>query len=278
MPRYPGMLPHHRPPLELTLEPASAGLIKDVFMRIEQPEVHGAPAEPDVFETLGQFYHALEIALTTLSGSHDLFANPQLACQLSDPSYYAPVAYDAEDSGGLVLVNDLESALTAIEIIVYQGEGLSTERWADPAHQELTHYSKLLQISDGTSPLGSVRAVGPGPVTREFPAELQPVSNLFNAGYRYLFYILSDLFTAHPDKSSAVGNMYQLMAGVMSELALFLVRQPLDNGTFAGPTFEIFAFASDDREAELAALAGEVAETYPELAGVNDAIGALRPK
>ena len=74
MPSYPMELPHHRPPLTLDLAPASDHLIEGVLMRIEQPEVHGAPAQPDEFETLGQFYHALEIGLEGLAGTAELFA------------------------------------------------------------------------------------------------------------------------------------------------------------------------------------------------------------
>jgi rubrerythrin len=276
MPTYPGLLPHHVPPLELGLAPASPQLIREVFMRIEQPETHGAPAEADAFETLGQFYHALEIGIADLAERFDLFGDPQAVCQLSDPSFYSPVAFDAEDSGGLMLVDSVESAEAAIEVIVHQGEGLSTERWADPAHQELTHYFKLLQITNGTSPLGTVRAVRPGPRTADFPEALRPVSDIFNASYRYLFFVLADLFGPLTNKGSTVGRMYQLMANLMSDLALYLVRQPIGGSEFAGPTFEIFEFGSDDRDVELASLAEQVAELHPDLAQIVEAVAALR--
>ena len=273
---YPGLLPHHQPPLELNLAPCSLELVHDVLMRIEQPEAHGAPAEPDVFETLGQFYHALELAIADLSERFDLFADPQADHQLSDPAFYTPVAYDAEDSGGLMLIDGTETALAAIEVIVHQGEGLSTERWADPDHQELTHYHKLLQISDGTSPLGSVRPLKPNPRTAEYPEQLRQVSDLYNASYRYLFLILAELFGPLDDKSRAVQRMYRLMAHVMSELALFLVRQPLPDGQSAAPTFEIFEFDSTDPHEELMALATEAAEAYPELAELPEALASLK--
>jgi hypothetical protein len=265
IPTYPMLLPHHRPPLELALVPCSEAAIRDVFMRIEQPEVHGAPDEADVFETLGQFYHALEHGIQYLAEHEDLFASPQAECQLSDPSFYAPVAFDAEDSGGLMLVEDPESALAAIEIIVHQGEGLSTERWADPAHQELTHYYKLLQIADGISPLGPVLPVRPGPRTAGYPPALRPVSDLFNAVYRRVFFVLDELFSPSGDKPSTVTTLYRLMADTMSKLAHFLVHQDLGDGTHAAPTFEIYEFG-DDPEAELRALADTVNTTYPDLA------------
>jgi hypothetical protein len=156
IPRYPSQLPHHDPPLDLNLAPMTQRQLVEVFMRIEQPEGHGAPAEPDNYETLGQFYHAIAESLEGLSELHNLFADPQLDRQMSDKSFYAPVAYDAEDSGGLVAITNLETAVEAIEIIVHQGEGLSEDRWADPDHKELPHYHKLLQIAEGVSPLGRV--------------------------------------------------------------------------------------------------------------------------
>lgn len=271
IPTYPGLVPHHVPPLELRLEPCSQEQVREVFMRIEQPEVYGAPPEPDMYETLGQFYHALESAITGLAEAHDLFADPQAESQLADPSFYSPVAYDAEDSGTLVLVDSPESALEAIEIIVHQGEGLGTERWADPSHQELTHYYKLVQIETGVSPIREVLPVASSPRSSDYPVPLRRVSDLFNAGYRYLYLLLDDLFQPSRDKTAHVGRLYRLMTGVMSPVALFLVRQPLGGGTNAAPTFEVHEFSTDPEE-ELAALASGAADAYPELADVAAAV------
>lgn len=265
IPTYPMLLPHHRPPLELALGPCSEAVIRDVFMRIEQPQVHGAPDEPDVFETLGQFYHALEHGIEELARGADIFGDPQADCQLSDSSFYSPVEFDAEDSGGLMLLHDVESALAAIEIIVHQGEGLSTERWADPAHQELTHYFKLLQIADGVSPLGQVFPVRANPRSDDYPPALQPVSELFNATYRYVFLVLADLFAPTEQKSDSVAVLYRLMADTMSTLAHFLVRQDLGDGTHAAPTFEIWEFGEDPK-VELRVLADAVNTAYPDVA------------
>jgi hypothetical protein len=273
--QYPGGLPHHVPPLELALAPCSENLIRDVFMRIEQPETHGAPAEPDEFETLGQFYHALEIALGNLSAEFDVFSNPQTDGQLGDPGFYSPVQFDADDSGGLVEIRDLKTAIEAIEIIVHQGEGLSDDRWADPSHQELTHYHKLLQIVEGESPLGRVINVRPGPRTEEYPESLHDASNLFNASYRYVYYIMSRLFTAGTDQHSNVNLLYRFMSNVLSPIALFLVRREIGDGQFAGPTFEVYEFKSEDPLRELVALSGEVANQFPELAGVRDALAGV---
>ena len=118
VPVYPSPLAHHRPPLQLDLAPCTPETVRGIFMGIERPEVHDAPAEPDEYETLGQFYHALEQAFVALDARGDLFSNPQTEQQLGDPSFYGPVAGDAEDSGGLMLVTDLDSAIAAIEVAI----------------------------------------------------------------------------------------------------------------------------------------------------------------
>jgi len=275
MPHFPMKLPHHRPPLTLDLAPCSPDLLQNLFMRIEQPEAHGAPAEPDEFETLGQFYHALETGLEEVSGQFDIFSNPQTGAQVSDTGFYRAVALDAEDSGGLVLIHDLASAIEAIEIIVHQGEGMSDERWADPAHQELTHYYKLAQINDGTSPLGSIRNVRTNPRTAEYPENLQSVSHLFNAVYRGLYLAMDRMFADSTNQGRAVGVLYLLMADVLSNIGHFLVQQPIGNGENAAPTFEIFEFKTDTPLVELTALAKTSADSYPELASVHEALRGL---
>jgi hypothetical protein len=268
--RYPCPLPHHVPPLQLSLAPCSPQVVEHVFMRIEQPEAHLAPAEADAFETLGQFYHAVEQGLESLAASPHLFSHPQRERQLSEPSFYRAVQDDDDDSGGLLLVDDLSSACAAIEVIVHQGEGLSESRWADESHHELTHYAKLLSIMDGTNPLGEVLPVPTDPRTAEYPPHLQPVSHLFNAAYRVVALLMDELYSPVPHKGALVGELYTVMTRVMGPLARWLVQQPLGDGV-AAPTFEIVEVPAPARE-HLRGLAAEVAGTHPELAGVHDAL------
>ena len=272
LPVYPSLLPHHRPPLQLDLAACTPETVREIFMGIEQPEVHDAPAEPDEYETLGQFYHALEEALVALDAGGDLFSDPQADRQLGDPSFYGAVAGDAEDSGGLVLVRDLESARAAIAVIVHQGEGLSDDKWADPAHQELTHYSKLVQIADGTSPVPGLRPVPTSPRTADYPLALQPVSDLFNLSYRYMYVLLDELMQPVPDKGRLVGEMYGIMSGVLSPLANYLVAQPLGDGRCAAPTFERVDTEAPLARATLHAAAAALHDTRPELAPIVEAL------
>jgi hypothetical protein len=276
IPAYPCELSHHRPPLTLSLEPVSVGLVRDTFMRIEQPEAHDAPAEPDEYETLGQFYHALEIGLEKISAEFDLFADPQLGSQLSESRFYAPVAFDADDSGGLVSITDLVSATEAIEIIVHQGEGLSDDRWADPAHQELTHYHKLVQIVDGEHPLGVVRAFPSNPRTADYPHDVRIVSDLFNAIYRCLYLTMDRMFNADGDQARAVGVLYLLMGDVLAQIAHFLASVDLGDGTkAAAPTFEIYEFRTQSPLQEVQDLSERAARAFPELNPVYEAIRGM---
>lgn len=181
---------------------------------------------------------------------------------MSDASFYRPVQFDAEDSGNLAPVDKVEDACDAISVIVHQGEGLSDERWADPDHKELTHYHKLLLIADGKARLGSIRPVPTNPRTADYPEALQPVSDLFNAGYRATYLTLHDIFSGRADQGAAVGQLYGLMTGVLGPVARYLVTVDLPNGEVAAPTFEWFDFA-EDPWAELAALANSTASDHP---------------
>src|SRR6185295_2272558 len=115
VPRYPGAMRHHDPklPLVLHLAPASVDLLRDVFLRVEQPEEPGAPPEADRYETLAQFYEAIVVALARLGD--EIFTG--------DPRTQVTKGYAGHGGGALFAVADLDSALLAIEVIVEQGEG-----------------------------------------------------------------------------------------------------------------------------------------------------------
>lgn len=268
-PNYPGELPHHRPPIELNLAPVSLDLVRDVLLVIEQPEIHNAPDHGDDYASLGQFYHSIETSIKRMADEFHLFENPQTGRQMSDASFYRPVQFDADDSGSLQQIDDIESACDAISVIVHQGEGLSDERWADPDHKELTHYHKLLLIADGKARLGSVRPVPTNPHTADYPADLQPVSNLFNAAYRATYLALHAIFSADSDQGANVGRLYGLMTGVLAPAARYLVNTELPSGGVAAPTFEWFDFV-DDPWGELTAMANGVLAQHPQLQPVAE--------
>jgi hypothetical protein len=259
----------------LNIKPCSEQQVKELFLVIEQPETHAAPPEDDIYTSLGQFYHAIEKGLERIAESHDIFADPQTERQMANASYYQPVEFDAEDSGGLLLIDDIESAKEAIHIIVHQGEGVSDEKWADPTHQELTHYHKFLQIADGTAPIGKVARALVNPKTEEFPPVARDVSELFNAAYRYVYITMDGIFQASGNRDALVGRLYHLMSGVLSPLAHHLMTLPIREGFVAGPTFEVYDFGDSDPWDHLTALAARVAEEIPALHTVAEAVAKL---
>jgi rubrerythrin len=274
--RYPSFLLHHTPDLTLSLERCTQVLIQDTFMVIESPAAPGAPPEDDIFETLGQFYAALMAALDRLDAGGDLYKNNQADRQLSDPSFYSPVKFDAEDSGGLMLIDDKASADRALEIIVDQGEGLSDERWADPNHQELTHFHKFEQLASGVTPIGDVWPVPTDPRTSDYPATIRPVSDLFNALYGLMFVTMGDMFSGDGEQPRTVGTLYTLMGRCLVPIARYLVRIPIGDGHHAAPTFEAYGFEGNPWM-ETSTLAQFVATDHPALAETCDLIMSLHP-
>jgi len=262
-PTYPGLLAHRTPPLMLNLAPATDDQIRTTFMGIEQPDPPGHSPDPDAYDSLGEFYAAIEEAIEAFGPG--LFAHPQADRQLSDPRFYGPVRFNVEASGDLMLIDGVDSARAAIEVIVHQGEGLTDARWADPGHQELTHYAKLAQIADGITPIGAIRPVRVNPRAVEFPASVRPVADLFNAVYGSLFILLDALYRPTPAKGHLVNQLYGLMRRVLGPIGLHLTTLPLGDGFVASPTFEAYPLGPDPAET-LAALAGAVAAQHPVLA------------
>jgi len=279
VPSYPMALPHHTPELVLDLERASPEVVERVFVTIERPRAVGGLPEDDDYETIEQFYMAVEDAITRLDEDGGLFDAGRTDRQMTDPGYYATVEYDTEESGRLHAVTDRESATSAIETIVHQGEGYRDEEYADPGHHEQTHYHKFNQIAEGTHPIGETRPVPTNPRTAEYPAHLRPAAELFNACYSYLYVLLDGLYLPldAERKDDLITELYGVMVAAMRPLARFLTRQPLAEGSVehAAPTFEFYRFDGDPTE-ELHRLADEVTERNPELAHVHGSLVQLR--
>ncbi|HSM02360.1 MAG TPA: ferritin-like domain-containing protein [Acidimicrobiia bacterium] len=277
IPHYPSLLAHHTPDLLLELKRCTPEVITDTFMVIERPEAVDAPPEADDYETLGQFYAALELAIHELGGTTDLFADHRPDRQLADPSFYGPVAFDAEDSGGLMLIGDIDSACAAIDVIVDQGEGLGDHLWADPEHRELTHYHKFIQLADGTMPIGETWPVADNPKVVALPEEIRPAAQLFNAMYMLLFDTMKRMYSPGADQGAEIGRLYTLMSDGLAPVARLLVTLPVGGGMNAGPTFERYAFTEDPVE-ETIRLADAVAVHHPEIRSVAEALRSAFPE
>jgi len=123
LPRFPTYLPHSNRAFKVPLTKFSREAV-EVFLQIERPAEHSGVPEDNRFETIGQFYEAIELALVELAGrlgEKSLFCGDP-ARQVTDELYYG-------GSGRIIAVTDLASALAALEEIVEQGEGMQ--------HQEI---------------------------------------------------------------------------------------------------------------------------------------------
>lgn len=265
LPAHPSPWPNKIPELILNLEPCTQDVVVTTFLGIEAPGRPEAPTQPDRYESQGQFYHALEQAIVRLADEVDIFSDPQTDRQLHDPSGYLVVKYDDDMSGGLVVINSVETALAATEIAIHQGEGLHEARYADPDHRELTHYSKFLSLTDGTVDIGSVIPLVKNPSIAAMPRDVAAVAEFSNAIYSYLFVILDRLLARdRQDRHQLVGILYGVMVGLLGPVSRYLTTRPAGDGEFWGPPFEYYHFsAPDDAEDEVRRLGLSLATEHP---------------
>lgn len=124
LPSHPRRLPHGDRSLELSLLPFGTTAI-DMFLRLEQPAPRAAPAESDGYETIGQFYDAIEQGLRHLCAELG-----ERAVFCGDPARQLSAGPFRHSGGRLTGVSDLNSALAALKEIVEQGEGATrSEVW-----------------------------------------------------------------------------------------------------------------------------------------------------
>lgn len=105
------------------LRPCGYVVVERVFKPIGRSREPGASPEDDDYQTIHQFYLAIEPAVERLYSRLKLFETPQRAWQLAYPSYYAPMENKAEESGGPPPV-EVTSARRAVDTVVHQGEWL----------------------------------------------------------------------------------------------------------------------------------------------------------
>lgn len=254
LPPHPRPMPHGDRSLELSLVPFGAEAL-EMFLRIERPAAVGAPAESDGYETIGQFHEAVEAGLRDLCaelGEHAVFSG-NLARQVTGGF--------RQSAGKLVVVNDLASALAALEEIVEQGEGLSHgEVWDGyqdvfhPDRDEVAHCFRFEELKLGrryrrgdtpnSAPTGEAIAVdlagvlpmrpNPRMADHEEDSPIRVGQEQFNIIYCTVLHQLEQAFNGNPAKLvAAIGTMYALKGQAQT-----LMRMPDEAGTTAGPTFE----------------------------------------
>jgi hypothetical protein len=277
MPSYPSALLHHEPELLVELAPFGAEVVQNLFLQIEQPGTPGRPRWPDRWESQGQLYRELEMALRRLDASGPVFEQPQVERQLHDPHDYSPVKYDSSASGGLLGVDRLDRALAALEVMIHQGEGLTDERYADPLHAELTHYWKFRRVLENASAVGLVSNAVRNPTLDELPADVRPIAEFSNAAYSYLFVLMDRIFGPDtPNRHELVGTLYGTMVGLVGPVARHLMTMPISSTEVAGPPFQHHEFADpDDAERELREMAVALVTDHPALGPVVSQVDRL---
>jgi hypothetical protein len=256
IPTYPGPLPCGvEGDLIVPLAPFSLDLLKNVFMVIEEPEdpqnypVIKDTEAPVTELTIGEFYEAIKAGLDALTKV--------------DPNIWVPNNNQVTGTlPGLTAVNDYPSAATAIDLIVGQGEGTSTDPMEPGSTTEPAHYYRFEEIVNGrmlvadpTSPLGysysgapipfdptGVYPVVENPKLADYLPETSPAwiaCNTFNATYSSLLKCLHSTFNGSPgDMNTAVNLMFTLLSDAGNVMSI-----DLGNGTNAGPSFEYQADA-----------------------------------
>jgi CDGSH-type Zn-finger protein len=257
IPHFPAYLPHSNKAFIVPLLKFSREAV-DVFLKIERPEDHDALPEDNNYHTIGQFYEAIEEALVRLSGElgeDKLFTGDPSRQVRPDTSYYG-------GSGLIIPVENLESALAALDEIKEQGEGHQhREIWDGdrnmfhPEKQEVAHYFRFQEILAGrgfqlgdtpqSGPTGEefkvdwdgVYNMRPNPHTADYPkgSEIREQMDLFNRTYSSILRLLQHTFNGQPDfLRIATGAMYEL-----TYQAIELMKLPSGDGeTTVGPSFE----------------------------------------
>jgi hypothetical protein len=252
LPGHPRTMPHGDRSLELSLVPFGPEAL-EMFLRLEQPAPPEAPAEGEDYETIGQFYSAIE------EGLRDLCAELGEAAVFSgDPAYQVTAGPFAHSTGKLTAVTDLASALAALEEIVEQGEGTSRgEVWDGdqdvfhPERNEVGHYYRFQELAQGrryqrgdtprSGPTGDKLAVDftavlpmrRNPRPAEAGSPVRAAQDQFDKTYRGLLAQLQLAFNGSPQSlGPSIGAMYGLKAQAQALMAM-----PAGDGTTAGPTF-----------------------------------------
>ena len=111
---YPRSLPHADGSFEVSLLPFGAEAL-EIFLKIEQPSAPCAAPESDAYQTIGQFYDAIERGMGDLSAR---LGEAHVFC--GDPQRQVSATVGA---GQVTAVDSLATARTALHQIVVQGEG-----------------------------------------------------------------------------------------------------------------------------------------------------------
>ncbi|MCB9795581.1 MAG: ferritin-like protein [Alphaproteobacteria bacterium] len=226
VPSYPGGLPMGIGGRDFIvgIEAFSLRLVRDTFMRIEEPEhpievgteadAGGADLTPPSFRTIGEFYTAIQRALRRIPASSYGNVDRQVLGVFGRKENFA--------------IRNAKTAVAAIQIIKDQGEGTRTDPFeadGDPAHYyrfgEIYAGNRLIRVGRSYKYLGDpvpfvqegVFPMRPNPTPDQFPEGSygRVLSDNFTEGYSTLLNALHVAFNGHPARmKDGMGLMYQL--------------------------------------------------------------------
>ncbi len=257
IPTFPAYLPHSNQAFQVPLLKFSPEAV-EIFLQIEQPESDDARPQDDGYATIGQFYNAIELGLKTICaelGETAVFTGNPARQIRPDSTYYG-------GSGVIIAVEDLQSALAALEEVIEQGEGMEHHEVWDgdrnmfhPEREEVAHFFRFQEIKFGRSfqqgdtpesgPTGEPIAVDWGAVYNCRPntstSDYEEGSDIhtklmeFNHTYCAMLRLLEHAFNGQPAfLATATGTMYVLKAKAKELMAM-----PSGDGvTTVGVSFE----------------------------------------
>jgi len=248
---YPTPLPHSDDSFSVELLPFSEQALS-IFLKIERPAKVGAPPQPDRFHTIGQYYEALEEALTRLTKE----LGPSKVFTGTPADQVPPGRWYYGGGGDVVPVCDLDSALRALKEVTEQGEGLDHTIWDGDKAPELAHYFRFAELraqrrylpedTEASGPsgpevpvdFGAVAPMGANPRSDDYRAHPDIHRQMVkgNRIYTRLLCQLQAAFRGTPDAlRDAVPIMYEFR---YQAEALMRIPSPLSPGTTVGPSFE----------------------------------------
>ena len=271
IPEYPTGLPHSNNAFQVNLLKFSPEAI-ETFLKIERPAQPGAKPQAHGYATIGQFYEAIRQGLQRICRDNAHFIKNH-GLQVTPEAYYGGVHRVATPApGGQTLrhrvpipVTDLPSALSALDVIMEQGEGLDHTLFSGDADahmagihaedEEWAHYFRFNEILHGRHygdgqmptepPAGTLLPVDwtavypmtPNPKMKAHEGTpAHPPMVEFNATYMTLLRSLHDALNGQPDQMQrSVAVMYQLK---YQAVALMKMPSGRNDGLTAGPSFE----------------------------------------
>jgi hypothetical protein len=219
-----------------------------------------------------------------------------------------------DDSGDLVFIQDKASANQAIGCIVEQGEGAKAPGlnpngtvncshvvpgdFDDKSHKEMSHFAKFEQIyctygklnerfeqlNIGITDIAQyfVTNVAKNPMTKDYPANIQPVSDLLNAVYTYIFVMVEDCYVQSNNTQWEIfmfgihKSMIFILNSICGDIMQLSYTAPNGSVYAVAPTFEDYPFGLvSSPKSQLIDLFNAAVAVYPTISYLGQRIQDL---